>query len=278
MKEKIKWIKTTKKKIFIVGVVLLLGFLIVGANSLIASAQNSLGNSTDTGFKTDRELKELFKIAPDLFLYPPDLAPEGTVWGRDNGKIVPLAPGVPLPLEKPEELQKWPKANFPVPRITASLWYVPLFSQNDPAWKNDVIQTCGLTIGGYGCALTSDAMVFKYYGIIYQNPGLLNTCLGNYACPLYWSVAANSCSQSKATYVGAWSFSYNKLYSMLSASRPPILRLVKGNSHYVVVTSGSGTNPSNYWINDPWDGKSKQLSAYTNNGWTLSTIQEYAKR
>lgn len=278
MSEKNKWINIAKKKVFIAVIALLFGFLIAGVDSLIVFAQNSLDDSTDTKFNTNRELTELFKLEPDLFLYSPDEAPEGTVWGRDNGKIVPLAPGAPLPIEKSEELQKWPKANFPVPRITASLWYVPLFSQNDPAWKNNVMKTCGLTIGQAGCALTSDAMVFKYYGTVYQNPGTLNTCLGNYACPFYWGVAANSCSQSKATYVGAWSFSYNKLYSMLSAGRPPILRLVKGNSHYVVVTSGSGTNPSNYWINDPWDGAVKQLSAYTNNGWTLSTIQEYAKR
>lgn len=195
---------------------------------------------------------------------------------------MPLAPGVPFDPGKTEVLQKWPKANFPVPRITVS-WYVPIFSQNDPRWKDNVMKPCGETIGQSGCALTSDAMIFKYYGTVYQDPGTLNTCLGSCGgitsnCSLVWSVAANSCSQSKARYIGAWTFSYNKLYSMLSAGRPPILRLVKGNSHYVVVTSGSGTNPSNYWINDPQDGAVKRLSAYTNNGWTLGGIYEYAKR
>jgi hypothetical protein len=181
MIEKIKQMKTAKKKVFVIGAALLLGFLIMGANSLIAADQNPFGNDTDIRFKTDKEIKELFKLAPDLFLYPPDKAPEGTVWGRDvDGTIVPLAPGVPFDSGKTEVLKKWPKANFPVPRITVS-WYVPLFSQNDPAWKNNVMRTCGLTIGQAGCALTSSAMIFKYYGTIYQNPGLLNTCLGNYA-------------------------------------------------------------------------------------------------
>jgi hypothetical protein len=266
MREKTKWVKSVKKKVFIVGIVLLLGFLIGGVDNLIAADQNSLDNSTDTRFKTGQ------------FLYPPDKVPEGTVWGIDNGKKVPLAPGVPFTVDKTDALQQWPKADFSVPKLTIYL-AVPIFSQNDPAWKNNVMKTCGLTIGQAGCVLTSSSMTFKYYGTINKNPGQLNTCLGNYACPFYWYVAANSCSESKATYVGAWSFSYNKLYSMLSVSRPPIVRMVKGNkNHYVVVRSGSGSQPSNYSINDPWDGMIKRLSAYTNNGWTLSSIYEYAKR
>jgi len=66
---------------------------------------------------------------------------------------------------------------------------------------------------------------------------------------------------------------------MLYADRPPIVKLAKGGStHFVVVTSGSGTSPSNYSINDPWDGASKKLSDYTDNGWTLDSIREFARR
>jgi len=141
------------------------------------------------------------------------------------------------------------------------------------------MQTCGQTIGQAGCALTSTAMVFKYYGAANKNPGQLNTCLGNYACPIYWGTAASSCSENKASWIGSWSFSYSKLQSMLSADRPPIVKLAKGGStHFVVVTSGSGTSPSNYSINDPWDGASKKLSDYTDNGWTLDSIREFARR
>lgn len=220
------------------------------------------------------------KVELEQFLYPPDSlgAPEGTVWGTAEGQAVPLAPGVSIPLEVPQRLMEWPEADVPLPDVTILL-DVPLFSQNDPAWKNNVMQTCGQTIGAAGCALTSAAMVFKYYGAVNKNPGQLNTCLGNYACPIDWGVAANSCSENRATWVGPWSFSYSKLQSMLSAGRPPIVLLVKGSStHFVVVRSGSGSQPSGYQINDPWDGAVKLLSNYTNNGWIPDSIREFARR
>ncbi len=207
-----------------------------------------------------------------------DKAPAGTVYGIDNKTKVPLAPGIPFYIDSPEELQKWSKNNLPIPKGIVSL-YVPIFSQNNFTWKNNKMKTCNLTIGGYGCALTSSAMVFKYYGATKQNPGQLNMCLDKNACPLYWSIAANSCSEKKVTYVGAWTFSYKKLYDMLSISRPPIIKIIKSNnSHFVVIISGSGNQPKDYWINDPWDGKSKQLSAYTNNGWTPNAIYEFSKQ
>jgi len=87
-------------------------------------------------------------LEAEQFLYPPDSsgAPEGTVWGTAGGKEVPLAPGVTIPLEEPQELKVWAEANVPLPDTTILL-NVPRFSQNDPAWKNDVMQTCGQTIG-----------------------------------------------------------------------------------------------------------------------------------
>ncbi|MBC7227439.1 MAG: hypothetical protein H5T61_09410 [Thermoflexales bacterium] len=220
------------------------------------------------------------QVEVDTFIYPANSpgAPEGTVWGDAGGRLVPLAPGVSIPLEPPQQLLEWPEANVPLPGNTISL-DIPIFSQNDPAWKDNVMQTCGQTIGVAGSALSSTAMVFKYYGAINKNPAQLNTCLGNYACPIYWGVAASSCSEGKATWVGPWSFSYNKLQSMLSAGRPPIVELVKGGStHFVVIRSGSGNQPSGYQINDPWDGAVKLLSDYTNNGWTPNSIREFARR
>jgi len=214
------------------------------------------------------------------FTYPPDHpgSPEGSVWVEVDGMLVPLAPGVSIPLEEPQELLEWPESDVPA-LDAAILLDVPLFNQNDPAWKNNVMQTCGQTIGAAGCALTSAAMVFKYYGAVNKNPGQLNTCLGNSACPIHWDVAANSCSESKATWVDSWSFSYSKLQSMLSADRPPIVKLVKGSStHFVVVRSGSGSQPGNYQINDPWDGMVRSLSYYTSAGWTPDSIREFARR
>lgn len=66
---------------------------------------------------------------------------------------------------------------------------LPLFRQTADAWKSDIYDTAGnwtsgnLTIGRWGCAITSAAMVLKYYGYDLLpngqelNPGTLNTWL-----------------------------------------------------------------------------------------------------
>jgi hypothetical protein len=74
----------------------------------------------------------------------------------------------------------------------------PFFSQRDPNWQNDPMidedgQNCG-TIWEYGCAMTSIAMVLKYYGVD-TDPGKLNAWLNEnngYASGgyLYWDKPA----------------------------------------------------------------------------------------
>lgn len=212
-------------------------------------------------------------------VYSPDSpgAPAGSVWVVADDREVPIAPGTSVEVEEPQKLEVW--HGGPVEATDGILLAVPSFNQNDPAWKDTLMQSCNLAIGPQGCALTATAMVFKYYGATNKNPAQLNTCLGHSACPIVWGTAANNCSENKATWVNTWAFSYTKLQSMLTADRPPIVKLTNGsNTHFVVVTLGSGAIASNYQIIDPWDGMSKLLSAYTSNGWTLDSIREFARR
>ena len=53
---------------------------------------------------------------------------------------------------------------------------VPFFSQRDPAWKDKKLDHSSYSIGGYGCALTSVAMVSNYFGHD-TDPDRLNTSL-----------------------------------------------------------------------------------------------------
>ena len=53
---------------------------------------------------------------------------------------------------------------------------VPFFSQRDPAWKDKLLDHSSYSIGDYGCALTSVAMVSKYFGFD-ADPDRLNTSL-----------------------------------------------------------------------------------------------------
>lgn len=197
--------------------------------------------------------------------------------------MLELAPGVEYPVAVEEPILPKPvMAPKLSPLVLLDIWLnVPRFSQNDSAWKNDVMQTCGMTIGQAGCALTSASMVFKYYGANNKNPGQLNTCMGDKACPFWWSYGAGHCSEGKAIYIGYYGFSYSTLVWALESDRPPILKLTKsGNTHWVVVNAvhGDGLSPDDYRINDPWDGINKNLASYTNNGWALSNIVVYGKR
>jgi len=51
---------------------------------------------------------------------------------------------------------------------------VPFFSQRDPAWSDKKLDHSPYSIGEYGCALTSAAMVSKYFRYD-TDPDRLNT-------------------------------------------------------------------------------------------------------
>ena len=194
-----------------------------------------------------------------------------------------LAPGVEYPVAVEAPILSEPVgAPRLSPLASLDIWLnVPRLSQNDPAWKDDVMQFCGMTMGQAGCALTSASMVFEYYGANNKNPDQLNACMGNKACPFWWIHGAEHCSERKATYIGYYNFSYSTLVWALESDRPPILKLSKSDkTHWVVVNAvhGDGLSPDDFRINDPWDGLNKNLASYTNNGWVLSNIVVYGKR
>lgn len=191
-----------------------------------------------------------------------------------------IAPGVPFHLAEDLPLAATPVDVSISPKVILDIWlYVPRFSQTDPAWSGNNMQTCGRTIGNAGCLLTSAAMVFKYYGAS-TNPGRLNTCMGDNACPWKFAPGAN-CSEGKAAWDNLYGFSYGTLVWALSNGWPPILELVNGdNTHWVVVNAvrGDGLSDRNYRISDPFDGTIKVLASYTDNGWTKNRIAVYTKK
>ena len=159
----------------------------------------------------------------------------------------------------------------------ASPCAVPVFNQNS---YSDNMRTCNLTIAWAGCALTSTAMVFKYYGVN-TTPPTLNSCLGNQACPMDWEPASSRCSENKVSWIARPSFDYNVLSQDLAAGKPVIVWVDKPNdsnaTHFVVVTGGSGSSPAGYTINDPANGSSnKTLANYTNAGWRLQSMRRYS--
>ncbi len=162
----------------------------------------------------------------------------------------------------------------PQPRGTACS--MPIFSQNDPSWRNTVMQAAGDSIGNFGCAVTSTAMVLNFYGAP-LTPAQLNACLGQGADLLYWTQAV-PCAKGAVTGYNGFDFSWQNLDQVLAAGKPAIVGMLRGQTgmHFVVVTAGSGGSASNYAVNDPWDGTiNKSLQTFMNSGYNMRWIRTY---
>ncbi len=148
------------------------------------------------------------------------------------------------------------------------------FSQRDPRWKDDPVGVSGATVGEIGCAMTSVAMVLKFYGIE-TDPGLLNAWLSTYDGytadgRIYWT-KTNEYSGTTVQYMPELSWKStniatdNDLWANLKSLLDQgyrVIVMVDGNrttpaldTHLVLVTEflgGDFTLPENYAINDPW--------------------------
>lgn len=156
--------------------------------------------------------------------------------------------------------------------ILTKICFAPFFSQVDENWKNHPLRTsnnsCSTycsTIGRCGCTLTTAAMAFNTFGAN-TDPPQLSDCMSTSACPFSWTVGA-SCSQGKALWISRSVFSWNILDQQLNQNhRPVILGMCKtdtcyldhdddpntfATTHWVLVVSGHGSNPSDYHIHDP---------------------------
>ncbi len=154
-----------------------------------------------------------------------------------------------------------------------------VFSQNDPRWRNAIMQSAGDSMGNFGCALNSTAMVLNYYGAN-TDPPQLNKCLGQYADLLYWGQAVR-CGNGAVVGNTNFDFSWQNLDQVLSAGKPAIIGMVRGPTgmHFIVVTAGGGGNASNYAVTDPWDGTTnKSLQTFISSGYNPRWIQTYEGR
>ncbi len=148
-------------------------------------------------------------------------------------------------------------------------------NQHDSRWGEDIMQTCGTSISSQGCALTCTAMVFKYFGTE-TNPGMLNEDIGNYACPINWSKAAELGSHGKARLATYRQYPsgddvINATINALRDDTPVIIGFIKpnGGTHFVLVKSviGDGLTWDNYGVVDPNGGVKTNLEYFIDMGW-----------
>ena len=147
--------------------------------------------------------------------------------------------------------------------LSATAWAqmpVPLYRQCGESWSGDQLGTCSLTMCDAGCAVTSKAMIFAYYGGD-RDPGQLNRCFrdhGGYAdgCLVYWN---DSCAPDGVHYVGS-----GGLDAELAAGYPVLtqVRSSRTDMHFIVITGNAGGG--NYYINDPgWSYNTSREAGYT---------------
>lgn len=164
----------------------------------------------------------------------------------------------------------------PPPPPSGTACAMPVFSQNDPSWRNILMYAAGDSIGNFGCAVTSTAMVLNYYGAA-LTPPQLNQCLGQAADLLYWAQAV-PCAKGAVTGSNGFDFSWPNLDQVLNAGKPAIVGMIRGQTgmHFVVVTAGGGGSASNYAVSDPWDATTnKSLQTFINSGYNLRWIRTY---
>ena len=130
---------------------------------------------------------------------------------------------------------------------------VPLFLQGDDHWANDHLGTSPHTMAQVGCAVSSAAMVMKFYGLD-TDPGRLNNFLlatNGYDenNDLRWE-GPTALAPDRVKHVYEDLPSYHLIDSNLSRGNPVIVRLnlPSGWTHFVVIMGKQGFN---YLIRDP---------------------------
>ena len=130
---------------------------------------------------------------------------------------------------------------------------VTLFLQGDDKWADDHLGNSPRTMAQVGCAVTSAAMIMKFYGLD-TDPGRLNTFLlanGGYDenNDLRWEGPA-ALAPTKVKHVYEDLPSYHLIDSNLEHGNPVIVRLSlpSGWTHFVVIMGKQGFD---YLIRDP---------------------------
>ncbi|HSX09765.1 MAG TPA: C39 family peptidase [Candidatus Saccharimonadales bacterium] len=185
-----------------------------------------------------------------------------------------------------------PIDNFRVDTVPSSDLDVPLlkqgilpFNDKNPSWEGDEFDhasdfggfACGTTIAQCGCAMTSTAMIFEYYGIdqlpdkTFINPGTLNAWLKNNNGyfrdeGLNPYVAATVAKKAKSL---NYNFAYDALeYTHMGEDKNQLAQdiqqgipdILEEPGHFIVA---KGINGNTFDINDPYYSRTT-LDAYNN--------------
>ncbi|MCK4592153.1 C39 family peptidase [Candidatus Parcubacteria bacterium] len=148
-------------------------------------------------------------------------------------------------------------AERPSENLASTSWY---FSQNNSRWKDMTIGLSNSSVDDYGCAISSVAMVFKYYGIDID-PGRLSKQPIFYYDLIVWPKQWRFLDLIKNSYHksgGLTKADWNLIDREIASGHPVIVfikALGRGAGHYVVIHS---KDSKGYIVHDPvrWNGQS----------------------
>lgn len=166
-----------------------------------------------------------------------------------------------LEKQKSEELAKARKRQSdPVSGKASTNWY---FRQNDSRWTNITIGNSRSTLGRYGCAVTSVAMVAKLHGMSIT-PGQLAKMSYYYKDLIKWPQELGNMQLVLNKSGGA---DWNRIDEELDKGYPVIvfIRRTSGTGgHYVVIAGKDKTN-GKYVVHDPYFGPNIYLDSSREN-------------
>jgi hypothetical protein len=156
---------------------------------------------------------------------------------------------------------------------------VPSFRQGDPLWRYDPLGASDETLGSAGCAISSAAMVFQFYGID-TDPQRLNWFLQEHEgyTPqgwVYWEKAAEFAPE-RIRHIYEDLPSYRLIDTNLMRGNPVIvrLRMPRGTTHFVVIAGKEGYD---YLTRDPGRGAGKGLYPLRELGSKIEALRFYEK-
>jgi parallel beta-helix repeat protein len=167
------------------------------------------------------------------------------------------------------------------PPSPENLLHVPFFSQRDPAWKTKNLDHSPYPIGGYGCALSSVAMISNYLGHD-TDPDKLNMSLTEvggldiYGI-LHWK-KLEQVTEGKLKWIGWSGASWERIDQELSKRNPVIANVsypTTGYPHHFIVFIGKIGDK--YYFLDPYD-KQKKIREWPNGKlgtYTLNNLRIY---
>ena len=156
---------------------------------------------------------------------------------------------------------------------------IPLLRQDDSRWANTVMACghSGHTFGAVGCAMTSYAMIFRYFGHnvtpvdvarVSQNNGGPSCNFSSLPlCQAYGLSRENSPGSYSQAQIQQW------IVGRFAQGKPCIVKLRKGSNTHFVVARAYYEHPNGatgIYIHDPESNINySTLAQYLNNGWSI---------